>query len=287
MTFQLAVAQFAPSKGRDSENFDQIADLVKQAKSEQADLVVFPESAVSGYFMEGGANEHAYSCDQIATEVGKRFNSSTPIDLMVGFYESSEVRPHNSVVHLEIGPEGCRAKQAYRKLFLPTYGVFDEARFHSSGSKLGLMETRFGKIGCLICEDVWHSILSTLLALQGAQLIVVPSASPARGFVEDKPGNLLRYERMLRALSEEHGVYSAASMLCGFEGGKGFAGGSFIFSPDGVKVAQAPIHEPALIMSVIDSESVALARRSTPLFEDLREMWPLLTQIVDSTEPHA
>ena len=104
-------------------------------------------------------------------------------------------------------------------------------------------------------------------------MLLVPSASPARGFQDDKPGNVLRYERMLRGVSEEHGMYSLAAMLTGFEGGKGFSGGSMVFDPFGSMIAQCPVGEDAMVIADIDFEQVELARTRTPLVGDLSSVW--------------
>ena len=224
MAFTVALAQTAPIKADVSRNLDHIAELCQQASSEGAELIVFPEGAVTGYFLEGGVLEVALSASELLDELRKRVKLDKSLDLLVGFYEKESGNLYNSAAYLELGPSSGRVIHVYRKFFLPTYGVFDEERFVSRGTELGVFETRLGKFGVLICEDVWHSILPALCALRGAQMILVPSASPARGFSDGVPENTDRYRRMLRAVSEEHGVWCANAHLCGFEGGKGFVG---------------------------------------------------------------
>jgi len=281
-SWTLGVAQFTPQKGDVPANLERIGALCRQAAREGASLLVMPESAVTGYFLEGAAHTYALSPDELASALSACLGDiQGPLDLLVGFYEKNDGRPFNSVAYLRLDSGQVEVGGVYRKVFLPTYGVFDEARFHAPGDRLGLFETRVGKVGCLICEDVWHSIMGTLLALRGADVIAVPSASPARGFASAKPGNLLRYERMLRGLADEHGVYAAAAMLCGFEGGKGFTGGSFIYGPDGEMLDQAPLHEEALILAPVLPSAIETERRQTPLLEDLREAWPLIRDWVD------
>ncbi|HAY15029.1 MAG TPA: nitrilase-related carbon-nitrogen hydrolase [Fimbriimonadaceae bacterium] len=283
MPYQLAVAQFSPEKGRASANAARIGELVHQAAAKGAELVVFPESIWTGYFLEGGADEHSARPEQVADELAPHVLGVGPLEIILGYYEQSDGRPYNSAVHLLVEGGQVTVRGNYRKIFLPTYGVFDEARFHAPGDHLGVFETRHGRVGCLICEDVWHSTMGTLLALAGCHLVVVPSASPARGFQNEKPGNLLRYERMVSAMAEEHGVYGAASMLCGFEGGKGFTGGSFIIGPDGVALGQAPLLEEAIVMAEVDEAEVRACRMRTPLLEDLRENW---ARLLAMSAPH-
>ncbi|MCH7944965.1 MAG: beta-ureidopropionase, partial [Armatimonadetes bacterium] len=213
MGFRLASVQFRPDMGRISHNLDRMAEIVRQAVSkESAGLVVFPETAVSGYYVQGAAVENALSADELLGELAGRLDE-VDVDVLVGFYEKADGQPYNSAGYFEFSSSGARTVGVYHKFFLPTYTVFDEERYVARGVELGLFDTRLGKVGVLICEDAWHSILGTLLALGGAQLVCTLVASPARGFQGEEPSNVERYERMLRAMSEEHGVYAASAML--------------------------------------------------------------------------
>ena len=94
-------------------------------------------------------------------------------------------------------------------------------------------DTRWGRAAILICEDAWHSFTPMLAALGGAQLIIIPSASPARGVVTTddtagRPTSLARWSRIVQDIAGEHGVFVALSQLVGFEGGKAFPGGSIV-----------------------------------------------------------
>lgn len=281
MPFTLACAQFAPDKAEVSKNLDRIAELCARASAEGADLVVFPEGAVTGYFLEGGVLEAAIAGEELVGELSKRLKGrlGKPLDAVVGFYERAGGNLYNSAAYLELGPNPTKLIHVYRKFFLPTYGVFDEERFVSRGTELGVFDTRFGRVGILICEDVWHSILSTLLSVRGAQLIVVPSASPARGFSRSEPDNHERYRRMLRAISEEHGIFTANVHLCGFEGGKGFVGGSMVTDPFGKLIAESPILEEHLLLAPIDFDLIEVARAQTPLLSDLQSAWENLVRL--------
>ena len=355
MTFTVACAQIAPAKAEVEANLDRIAEVALQASAQGADLVLFPESVVSGYFLEGGVYESAVTAQELAVALESRLSSLTrPLDLALGFYEHDEASLFNSAAYIEFTPyrwqpagdptrnlgldagqpptrppeetdagrlpavraaeplpqplfsantpgeverrqgagEGSRRdaggtpavrgvlRHVYRKFFLPTYGVFDEERFVSRGRDLGVFESRFGTMALLICEDVWHSILPTLCAVSGAQILLVPSASPARGFSGERPENLQRYERLLSGIAEEHGVFCINSQLCGFEGGKGFTGGSMVFDPSGAKLVQAPICAEHLILETIDTDLVALARSQSPLLSDLESAWGDIVRIV-------
>lgn len=277
MAFKVAVAQFTPRKADVPSNLDRIADFLEQAADQGAELAVFPEAIVSAYFLEGGVLESALSGGELLAQLSQR--CSRKIDALVGFYESSEGHLYNSAAYLELGSQP-RLIHVYRKFFLPTYGVFDEERFVGRGRDIGVFDTRLGRVGVLICEDAWHSILATISAAKGAQMILVPSASPARGFEGEKIGNLDRYERMLKAISDEHGVYCVNAQLCGFEGGKGFVGGSMVVDPFGKIVAQAPIADDCLLLADVDLDFVEIARAQLPLTADLQSAWGDIQRIV-------
>jgi predicted amidohydrolase len=275
MPFRVASVQFRPEMGRIAHNLDRIAEIALQAASEEgAELVVFPETAVSGYYVQGGANENALAAEELRCELAKRFETlDGKLDVLVGFYEKSDSQPYNSAGYFEFSKAGSRTVGVYRKFFLPTYTVFDEDRYVARGTELGLFETRLGKFGVLICEDAWHSILGTLLALRGAQVVCTIISSPARGFQGEVPSNVDRYERMVRAVSEEHGVYSVSSMLTGFEGGKGLAGGSVVYDPFGHCLARGDILDEHMVVAEVDLEMIEVARSRTPLLADLKGSW--------------
>lgn len=285
MRLRAACAQIAPEKTRIPQNLDRIAEIAHQAVAERADLLVFPETVVSGYFVEGGVLECSLAPDDLRRELETRLSGlPRPLDLVVGYYERHERHLYNAAAYLEAANGTVRLLASYRKFFLPTYGVFDEERFVAAGRDLGLVETRFGKIGVLICEDVWHSILPTLLAMRGAEIVVVPSASPARGFEGPRIANLDRYDRMLRAVSEEHGVFTLNAMLVGFEGGKGFVGGSRIVDPFGKVLQEGPIGREGLIVADLDLETIDFARAQSPLLADLQTAWGTVQRLVASIQ---
>lgn len=286
MQFRLACAQFAPEKAEVEANLDTIALIVRQAVAEAADLVLLPETSTSGYFLEGGVLEAARTSEGLARGLWSRLQGhlTGSVDVVLGFYESHEGTLYNSAAYLEFTPDGTRIVQVYRKFFLPTYGVFDEERFVSRGRDLSVFETRFGRIALLICEDIWHAVMPTLCAVNGAQVILVPAASPARGFGRDEIENHERYRRLFRAVCEEHGVFVANAQLVGFEGGKGFIGGSMIVNPTGRVMVEAPIGQPYLITADLDLDEVLIARSQSPLLSDLQGQWEEVRRMVARSE---
>src|SRR5690606_14189908 len=144
---------------------------------EGADLVLLPESATTGYVLEGAVETLATQPESLREQIATRLTGhAKPVDIALGFYEQTPRRPYNSALYLEWDGATLEIRNLYRKFFLPTYGVFDEHRYHEEGAELGFFESRFGPIGVLSCEDLWHSILPTLLCVAGASLILIHSA---------------------------------------------------------------------------------------------------------------
>jgi N-carbamoylputrescine amidase len=300
MPFTVACAQIAPIKADVDANLDKIAECILQAATEGADLVVFPETSTAGYFLEGGVLESSLTEEQLCEGLSRRLVAGArcrvpdagsqgaklsggldkPIDAVVGFYQQKDGNLYNAAAYIEFKPQP-HLLTTYRKFFLPTYGLFDEERFVSRGRELAVFDTRFGKIALLICEDAWHSILPTLCAKKGAQLIIVPAASPGRGFSAEYVENLDRYARLMKAIDEEHGIYCVNCQLCGFEGGKGFVGGSMVVDPFGKLIAQGPLNEEHILLAQVDLDLVQVARVQTPLISDLQSAWGDIKRIVD------
>src|SRR5881409_1036102 len=189
---RLAIAQLRPTKGDYGANLQKIGGVLAQvAKLDPpADLVVFPETATSGYFFEGGVGDVAVTAGTLFRDLTVEHEAAgaPPVDVAIGFYEVFQNHFYNSCLYASLGNAAPGIRQVHRKVFLPTYGVFDEERFVDRGQDgVRSFETGWGgKAAILICEDAWHSLAATVAALEGAQLIIVPSASPARGLGEDE-----------------------------------------------------------------------------------------------------
>jgi NAD+ synthetase len=285
---RLALSQFRPTKGEYAENVARIGAVVGQAVQldPKPDLVVFPETATSGYFVEGGVKELAVTAGTLARDLAAAYQGPT-IDVVVGFYERFQNHIYNSALYVTLNKKKPEVRHVHRKVFLPTYGVFDEERFVDRGQDgVRSFETGWGgKAAILICEDAWHSLAATVAALEGAQLVIVPSASPARGLGEVEqcegeslPASVVRWERIVRGIAEEHGVFVALANLVGFEGGKGFPGASAVIDPTGRVLARGPLFEEALLTADIDLDSLTTARSDSPLLADLQSALPVLTK---------
>jgi NAD+ synthetase len=286
---RIALSQFRPSKGEYAQNVSRIGAVITQAArlDPKPDLVVFPETATSGYFVEGGVKELAVTAGTLARDLAAAYEGATPVDVTVGFYERFQNHIYNSALYVTLGAKKPEVQHVHRKVFLPTYGVFDEERFVDRGQEgVRSFETAWGGTAAiLICEDAWHSLAATVAALEGAQLLIVPSASPARGLGEDEdcegqtlPASVVRWERIVRGIAEEHGVFVALANLVGFEGGKGFPGASAVIDPTGRVLARGPLFEEALVTADIDLDALTTARSDSPLLADLQSALPVLTK---------
>ena len=287
---RIALSQFRPNKGEYAENVARIGAVIAQAAQldTRPALVIFPETATSGYFVEGGVKELAVTAGTLARDLAAAYEGPA-IDVVVGFYERFQNHIHNSALYVTLSKQKPEVRHVHRKVFLPTYGVFDEERFVDRGQEgVRVFETGWGgKAAILICEDAWHSLAATVAALEGAQLVIVPSASPARGLGEPEdedcegetlPASVVRWERIVRGIAEEHGVFVALANLVGFEGGKGFPGASAVIDPTGRVIARGPLFEEALLTADIDLDSLTTARSDSPLLADLQSALPVLTK---------
>lgn len=286
LPLRVALVQFKPRKARIETNLEAMrAILVAQAP--QSDLVVFPEASLSGYFLEGGVSEAALSVEQLAEGLGPAAEGAP--DVALGFYERWRRRLYNSAAYLTPEDGVWKVRHVHRKMFLPTYGIFDEARFVEPGTEVRPFDTRFGRMGLLVCEDMWHSLPPTILALGGAELLLVVSASPARDFGSlakgqpgnGQPGNLARWERLATGAALEHGVFVAVAQLVGSEGGKLFPGGSLAVGPDGRVLARGPLLDDGVTLVGLDASAIDRARVETPLLADLEQMLPHLQRSLD------
>lgn len=289
----LALVQFRPIKAALAANLDRIAALVAQAAAlnPRPQLVVFAETVTSGYFVEGGVRELALSAEQLAAELDARLASLAPempaLDVILGFYERAESGTlHNSAACLAVGGgKPARLLHLHRKNFLPTYSLFDEERFVERGYGVQAFETSWGRAAILICEDAWHSLTGTIAALDGAQLVCVVAAAPARGVTPreegSQPGSVARWERLVRDIADEHGVYCVLANLVGSEGGRMFQGGSMVVGPRGDVRVRAPIFEEAMITASVELSDISRVRSELPLLSDLKSALPFLRGELD------
>jgi predicted amidohydrolase len=294
----LLVAQTRPRKGDYAENLRQVGAVLGQAAGmeEPPGLIVFPETALTGYFLEGGVRELAVTAGTLFRDLTAQHSLSgaPPVDIVIGFYEEFRNRHYNSALYAALGGPEPGIRHVHRKVFLPTYGLFDEERFVDHGHSVHAFDTRWGRVALAICEDAWHSIVPMLAALDGAQLLIVPSASPARGVAPDaeqgndpesRPTSVRRWEILARQIADEHGVYVVFAQLGGFEGGKGLQGSSLVVGPQGDVLVRGPVFDEALISARLDYDQITRARSEQPLLADLELQLQNLLKASEAARP--
>lgn len=280
MHARVAIVQSKPRKGRYQENLEDLRGIFAQLADGDApaQLIVLPEAALTGYFLEGAVYELARSAEDFAADLAGAWGAAAKGndgDIVCGFFENSGGTYYNSALYLECRGTSHRIVHVHRKLFLPTYGVFDEERFLSRGRRLQVFPTSFGTMAMLICEDVWHALVPTIAAIKGAQVLLIPSAAPGRGIEEDDElGSIGRWREILHATAAEHGVYILYAGLAGFEGGKGMTGSSRVVDPHGRTLVQAPALGAHIIRASLDMREIDLARARLPLLGDLHAVLP-------------
>ncbi|MGC1379598.1 MAG: nitrilase-related carbon-nitrogen hydrolase [Candidatus Baltobacteraceae bacterium] len=275
---RVAIVQTKPAKGRYEENLRGAGEAFAQLATESPRLVVLPEGALTGYFLEGAVYDLALPAERFARDLARTWREaagSRRVDIVSGFFENDGGTYYNSAVYVRVDEEGERIVHLHRKMFLPTYGVFDEERYLSRGRKLGVFDTEYGRVALLICEDSCHAIVPTLAAVKGARILIVPSASPGRGIDhEGELASIAQWREMLRLAAIEHGVFIIYAGLTGFEGGKGMTGSSCIIDPRGAIVVQAPPSEACIVRADLDLREIELARAGLPLLGDLGAVLP-------------
>ncbi len=282
---RLRVLQFQPAKRRVEENLEKIARAVASATG-AADLLLLPETAVSGYFVEGGVETVARSVAEIAQGLGHP-PAGAP-DLVLGAYERGDDGVlYNSALHLTPVEGAWHLVHRHRKMFLPTYGLFDEARFVKPGLVLESYPTRFGRMGMLICEEILHALPPTLLSLDGAELLLGLAASPVRDFAAhlSHPASVERWDVAGRAVALQYGVPLAIAHLVGTEGGKMFAGGSAVYGPGAQVLRRGDLFEESHLDVALSLEDIRMKRVRSPMLEDLRAMLPHLREALDRSAP--
>jgi len=274
---RVALVQSKPAKGDYARNLTETGKAFAQLADSPPDLIVLPEAALTGYFLEGAVYELALPAQTFARDLAHawRERCTQPVDIVAGFFENDGGTYYNSAGYIHVDGDGEALVHLHRKMFLPTYGVFDEERFLSRGRKLGVFETRFGTMAILICEDAFHAIAPTIAAVKGARIVIVPSASPGRGVErEGELESIARWRDILRDAAMEHGIYVIYAGLTGFEGGKGMSGSSCIVDPRGRVLVQAPPTEACIVRADLDLREIDLARATLPLLGDLEAALP-------------
>jgi len=265
---KIALAQINTRLGDIHANLAKHLEWVSEARGHGADLVIFPELSLTGYGLQDLAPTVACRPQSTDPIFAPLLRASEDIDLIVGFVEADpRHRFFISAAYLSLG----NVVHVHRKVYLPTYGLFDEGRFFAWGDRVHAFDTRFGRFGLLICEDFWHASPPYLLWLDGADVLLLISASPGRGLNDQDRLESARWvEQISQAYASLFTTFVLHTNRVGFEDGLHFWGAATAFDPDGRLLARGPYHEEALTLVDLDLAQLARTRTRLPLLRDER-----------------
>ena len=266
---RVALVQLAPRLGVVDENLARHLELLEQARGESADLVVFPELGLTGYLLQDLNAEVAMRLDD--PRMLRLAGACRKVSAIVSFVEESD--DHRLFISAALLEAGA-VRHVHRKVFLPTYGLFDERRFFAPGAVLRAAPSRLGvTLGICICEDFWHMSTPQLLALDGAQVLVNVSSSPGRDLAavnESGLGTASSWRTINRTYAQLTTSYVVFVNRVGVDESITFWGGSEVVGPDGGTVFQAPLHEEGLFVVELDRAALRRERIALPLLRDER-----------------
>lgn len=267
----IALAQIDTCLGDLQANLEKHLAYIEEARSQGAELIVFPELSLTGYALQDLAPTVACQPNMDDAIFRHLLQASRKLDLVVGFVdEDSRHRFYIAGAYLSQG----EVLHVHHKIYLPTYGIFDESRFFAPGDRARAFDTRFGRIGLLICEDFWHISPPYLLWQDGADVLLFTSASPGRGLTDQPKLDSSRWVELVnQAYASLFTTFVAHSNRTGYEDGLNFWGGSTIFGPNSVLLSQGPYFKEALVFSEIDLNQLHRTRARLPLLRDEKPDW--------------
>jgi len=266
---RIALAQIAPSLGLLDENLARHHEIIDEARGKGAGLVVFPELGLTGYLLQDLAAEVAMRLDD--PRLATLASAAKGMSVIVSFVEESG--DHRLFIAAALLEEG-RIAHVHRKLYLPTYGLFDERRFFAAGDLLRAVPSRLGVgVGLAVCEDFWHLDVPQILALDGAQILVNVSSSPGRDLAATNEvglGTATSWRNLMRTYAQLTTSFVIFCNRVGVDESISFWGGSEVIAPSGEAVFSAPFFEEGLFTADISLADVRRERIGLPLLRDER-----------------
>jgi len=261
---RVALAQIAPVLGDIRANFQRAMEVIAEAKGLGADLVVFPELSLTGYTL--GQVSEEVSIDVEDERVTSLVEAAGETSLVISFHEDDgSLRTYNSAAYFEDGS----LVRLHRKLYLPTYGIFEERKHFSPGQTMRAFGTKFGRMAILICNDAWQPALGFLAVQDGARVLLIPTSSADSRFPGDMDTTQYWYD-ITRFYARMLECYVVFTNRVGTEGELAFWGSSHVMDPLGNVVVEAPLYKEALITADLDLTSVLRRRRRIPLLREAR-----------------
>ncbi len=268
MRIKVGLAQIYPKLGDLAYNLRKHLDYAREAREQGVDLLVFPELSLTGYQVQDLVPEVAIETEATDKIFADLLAASAEIDLVVGCARRDR---RNRFYIANAYLSGGEALHIHHKLYLPTYAMFDESRYFARGNSVRAFDTRFGRLGMLICEDFWHVSPAYLLWLDGADILILNSSSPTRGLNESDRTLSTRWVEMVnQAYGSMFTSYILHCNRVGYEDGKNFWGGSSVVDPDGEFMTRGLYFDEALITQEIDLNQLHRTRARLPLLRDER-----------------
>jgi predicted amidohydrolase len=266
MNFSIALAQIDPVLGDLAANVKKHVEWAERAVKAGAQLVVFPELSLTGYSVKDMNWDLAVDPSKDARPFAALVEMSKTVTIIAGGVEEG---PGFGIYNSAFLFEGGTVRTVHRKVYPPTYGMFEENRYFSSGKDVRAFDTHLGRLGVLVCEDLWHMSLPYLLALDGAQVIISLTASPTRmgGDTEQLAAAEVNGENH-RVYARLLSVYLAFCNRVGFEDGVGFWGGSSLVGPGGEELVKGKVFQEDMVVGQVDENEVRRARRFSRHFLD-------------------
>ena len=264
---RVALAQIPVRLGLVDENVERHRELLRDARDGGAGLVVFPELGLTGYQLQDLSADVAMRLDD--ARLRAVVDETRGISAVISFVEEAD--DHRLFISAALAEDG-ELRHVHRKVFLPTYGLFDERRFFAAGSTLRSAPSRLGvRVGIAVGEDFWHLSVPQLLALDGAHILVNVSSSPGRDVAAVDAvglGTALSWRALLRAYAQLTTCFVIFVNRVGVDESITFWGGSQILAPSGEALFQAPLHDEGLFFVDIDLADLRRERVALPLLRD-------------------
>jgi predicted amidohydrolase len=264
-TFTVGVAQIDCRLGDVAANLASYEHELREAKGRGIDLLVFPELSLTGYFLKDMVSTVALDAASPVLKRLRELSRETVAFVAGAVEETAEYRFYNAAMLFD----GGELRHVHRKVYLPTYGLFDELRYLARGDRVSAFDTRFGRAAMLLCEDLWHPSTAYVTAMDRALTLLVPSASPIWGLERGElPENAAYWQRVNAVTAESYGMHLVYANRVGFEDGVGFWGGSEILGPSGEVLARARYYEPDMIAAEVHLVAVRRKRIAAPMLRD-------------------
>jgi N-carbamoylputrescine amidase len=262
----VGLAQIDTRLGALERNLETHLRWIDQARDRGVELLLFPELSLTGYRLLHLTSHMALRPER-SQAVKALLRAIGEMAVIVGVVEKDERGVlYNSALLLHRG----EIAHVHRKLYLPTYGIFQEGRFFGRGNRLDLATIDGHRLGVLICEDLWHPHLARRLAAAGGKILAVTSAGPGRIGGGEVPESHDVWESLTRSTALVNTSWLLYCNRVGWEEGSFYTGGSHIVRPGGKVLCRAAFMEEELLVATLDLREVDRLRWRLPLLREER-----------------